>query len=781
MEIILNFGFQKSIEAGFEMIASTGKSSLGDCNGALPSNPALAEAITEWSKNYQKNASNYGNFIGHWQAQNQKFKIDWKISYTTLAKKSANLIKEFNTWLDSPEFRPIDQYIRNNLQAHEQNLIFIQTNNHQLRQLPWHRWKLLNDFDKTQLVFCGSNPQKNRPYSLSKNPQVLAILGYNYQPECLKQIQKAFSNKITTIEPSNSLELNQKICQKTWDIIFYLGHSQTKENGTNSEIQIGSAIVEIKTMQEAFKKAIKKGLKLAVFWSCDGLGIAHQLIQTQDYPLPEIVVMRDLLPTPMAPVLLEKFLKYLKNHQLPSHFSRQLAEELNELNCNDTLIANRTTNYDNTFPCIDWLPVIFTNTIPTKFTLPSIPSPHGELFLSLVIALFIIVIRYCGVLQTPELHMYDHFMRSRPLEPPDPRLVLVEITNSDGEYQEKRGFANFNKNYSSLADGALTELLNKINPYQPRVIGLDIYRTNPIKPETDNLIAICKSLGEAENNYSESPPPGVSEDNLSFSNITDDFDRVTRRQILTGAGGPECPIIDSFSYKVFSRYVDTEAQPPEIKEDLSLIQVGETRFHRLNEQNPGGYRLDTRDISGFQMLINYRSTRDKIATTVTLQQILETTNQTELKKLIENKIILIGTSNPRYNDLHPTPLPHHQQDSPSNQSSNLMPGVEIHAHMISQMLSAVFDHRPLIWWLPEPLEWLWILLWAFFGCSLNFWLKTPSTLLWALLAAFIGLAIICYFMFLFYCGWLPFVPAFSVLIFTTLIILVYRHLFKKAL
>jgi CHASE2 domain-containing sensor protein len=39
-------------------------------------------------------------------------------------------------------------------------------------------------------------------------------------------------------------------------------------------------------------------------------------------------------------------------------------------------------------------------------------------------------------------------------------------------------------------------------------------------------------------------------------------------------------------------------------------------------------------------------------------------------------------------------------------------GLEVHAHLVSQMLSAVQDGRPLIWWLPQWGDALWVWAWS---------------------------------------------------------------------
>ncbi|NJN88059.1 MAG: CHASE2 domain-containing protein [Leptolyngbyaceae cyanobacterium SL_7_1] len=48
-----------------------------------------------------------------------------------------------------------------------------------------------------------------------------------------------------------------------------------------------------------------------------------------------------------------------------------------------------------------------------------------------------------------------------------------------------------------------------------------------------------------------------------------------------------------------------------------------------------------------------------------------------------------------------------------------LPGVMVHAQMISQIISAVLDRRPLLHWLPEWGEWVWIGGWAIVGGSVT--------------------------------------------------------------
>ncbi len=71
------------------------------------------------------------------------------------------------------------------------------------------------------------------------------------------------------------------------------------------------------------------------------------------------------------------------------------------------------------------------------------------------------------------------------------------------------------------------------------------------------------------------------------------------------------------------------------------------------------------------------------------------------------RIVLIGTIAPDYEDYHRTPF-------------GEISGVEIQAHMISQLVSAVLQNRPILRWLPQQGEWIVVWMFSFLG-SVPLW------------------------------------------------------------
>lgn len=153
--------------------------------------------------------------------------------------------------------------------------------------------------------------------------------------------------------------------------------------------------------------------------------------------------------------------------------------------------------------------------------------------------------------------------------------------------------------------------------------------------------------------------------------------------------------------------------------------------------------------SGHQVMINYRAT-SPVAQTITLGDFLS--DQTE-PDIARDRIVIIGTSAPSFND-HRWATPH------SHQSGTLIPlsGIEIQAHLVSQILSATLDQRPLIWVWHPSLESLWIGLWAITGSLLAQYTNSRWRWLFTLGIASILLVTMSWQVLLLG-GWIPLLPS----------------------
>lgn len=350
-----------------------------------------------------------------------------------------------------------------------------------------------------------------------------------------------------------------------------------------------------------------------------------------------------------------------------------------------------------------------TPVIPTRIKLkPSVFVPSA----SLVITALVFGVRLLGILQSSELKIFDQMMRLRPDEGIDPRILVVTIDDEDLKYQNYKGM----KGRGSLSDIALHQLLEKLQPNQPRVIGLDIFRDFPVsndQPElakklqnNDTFIAICIGNDLTTGDKGIEPPPEIPTERLGFADVVVDDDKILRRYLwgATFNSKTACETEVSLSLKLALYYLAKKGIKPETTHSGDLL-LGKTRLQRL-QARAGGYQNLHND--GYQMLLNYRSRN--IARQVSLRNILENSFD---PSWVKDRIVIIGVTARSVKDDFYTPY------SLNEQSDQIMRGVFVQAQMVSQITSAALDGRPLLgvltWWGDVFYIWLWSLAGGVFG------------------------------------------------------------------
>lgn len=395
---------------------------------------------------------------------------------------------------------------------------------------------------------------------------------------------------------------------------------------------------------------------------------------------------------------------------------------------------------------------------------------QNVLLFSVVAVAAILGMRQLGMLEALELRAFDQMIRLRPDEGPDRRLLVVTVTEKDIQLQNL-------KERRSLSDSALAKLLAKLQPYQPQVIGLDIYRDFPVNPlyadlaiylqQNERFIAVCE-VGGDNNRLGIKPPPEIPEKRNSFSDIPVDTDGVIRRQLLGMAPDPTsfCATDTSFSFRVALTYLAAKGIQYKLTPE-GYLQIGTVVFKKVEPHTSGYHKFDA---LGYQVLLNYRSSHS-VAKLVTLSDILSDSIDPELPNLVKERIVLIGTTAESFKDYFPTPYS-------AGQWFQQMPGVVIQAHMVSQILSAVLDRRSLLWWLPSWGETLWVFCWSLVGGILVWHFRSPLHLVLANGAALVTLYGLC-FVFLLKGGWVPLVPSALALIVTSGSVVAYTVLQTK--
>ena len=323
-----------------------------------------------------------------------------------------------------------------------------------------------------------------------------------------------------------------------------------------------------------------------------------------------------------------------------------------------------------------------------------------------MIAGLVILVRMIGFLQPWEWAAYDQYFRLRSVERRDNRIVVVGIDEAD-----MRAIGQ-----PIIPDEVYARLLKKLKAMQPRAIGLDIYRDLPVEPghqqlvevfkSTPNLIGIQKVVGDNSREAVAPPPILKAKEQVGANDLILDADNKVRRQLLY-VQTPEGETMPSLGLYLALLYLDKEGIKPQTREGTTDWQLGKTTIVRF-KPNDGGYiRADD---GGYQVLLNYRGSSNRF-TIVPMRDIL---NDKVPHDWGRDRIILIGGVSASFPDFYFTPYSSSLLSIPQR-----MAGVEIHANMTSQILSAALEGRsPLKSW-PESVEWLWILLWSAVGGVLS--------------------------------------------------------------
>jgi CHASE2 domain-containing sensor protein len=562
-----------------------------------------------------------------------------------------------------------------------------------------------------------------------------------------------------------------------WDILFFAGHSSSQADGTTGQIAVNpQENLTVAQLQNALKKAIARGLKIAIFNSCDGLGLARELA---DLHVPQMLVMREPVPDRVAQAFLKSFLTTFARGNTFYLSVREAREKLQAL--------------EDRFPCATWLPTICQNPAvkpPTWQELsgkigideihPDRPQPlqvdrslgwRPAAIASTLVTAVVLGIRFLGILQPWELAAFDLSLQLRPAEPPDPRILIVTITEADVQAQDptqRRG---------SLSDATLEKLLEKLETWKPRAIGLDIYRDYPVQKDlpnlakylqqSDRLIVTCKISDRESDNPGIAPPPEVPMERLGFSDFITDADGRVRRHLLSLTPEPTSPCLTPYAFNVqlAFRYLATEGIVPQWTPDGNL-QFGKVVLQRLTPRS-GGYQGI--DAGGNQVLLNYRASK-RVATEVTLGEVL----RGEVNPVsVRDRLVSIGTTAESFGDYWPTPY------SRGRASDGHMSGVTLQAHMVSQILSAVLDDRPLLRTMPPWSDTLWIWGWSVVGSTIVWRFRSNVTLGGALGIASIALGGSCWLGLTYLSLWLPWVSSSIALLTTGGSLLIYSRTKQK--
>lgn len=735
--------------------------------GSLPPAPEIAELYKRFQLIYQ---ALYQRLVTR-----SRIKVDptglTNVSEVDFSEVKEQLYLAINSWLNSDLFRPIDQKLREKLALDEEFQVIIEASDPRLQQLPWHLWNFVEHYQFCEVAV--SNPKYELVQPLPKHKKnkvrILAILGnsegINIQQDRKILEQLPHASTVFLVEPSRQ-ELDKWLWdEKGWDILFFAGHSHSQDDKGHIHINPTSSLT-INELKNALNNAISRGLKIAIFNSCDGLGLGRQL---SDLQISQIIVMREEIPDLVAQEFVKHFLGAFSGGEsfyLAVRYARCRLQGLEEK-----------------FPGASWLPVICqnpaeetltwlqlcgkTNTIP--FPKLTVRNLQITFIVSVLITGLITGVRSLGFMQQWELSAFDSMMRMRPDEGADDRLLVITVTEADIQAQKQR-------QKSSLSDSTLQELLQKLSQYKPRAIGLDIYRDFPVdshypdlatRLRTDNnFISICQPSDSEQLSAGISPPPEIPPNRTGFSDVVFDSDLVIRRHLLSITPDPEsnCKSRYSLNFQLARQYLAACGIQFHTT-DEGYLQLGKIVFKPIDVPT-GGYQQFS--AGGHQILLNYRSSR-QVAKLLSVAQVL---NNQFNPNWVKDKIVLIGVDSQSAKDYFLKPY------SMATTPNQEIPGVVLHAHMVSQIISAVLDKRPLLWVLPTWGEILWICASSLVAGILAVYSQSQLKLAIFLSAELLTLYGCC-FILLLSGGWMPFLPSALGLVITGISVKEYYKLFRK--
>ncbi|MEC4892253.1 MAG: CHAT domain-containing protein [Oscillatoria sp. PMC 1051.18] len=334
-------------EDNFSLIQSRAK-------GRLPPAPEIIVQYQHWQSFY-RNLS----LLFRLEERTQTIISGKQTEVINACRQAAqNLADAFNNWLLADSFRLIREKLLEKLQTSESIRVIVQVEVISLRQLPWHLWDFCERYPKAEIALSAPAYERASTDLLPRSQvRILAILGNRagIDIEADRQLLTNLSDEaeiVFLVEPQRQ-ELSQWLWDgKGWDILFFAGHSSSHHDGESGQIEINrQESLSLDELTHGLRKAISNGLKLAIFNSCEGLGLARKL---ESLSIPQMIVMREQVPDLVAQEFLKYFLTAFARGKSLYLAVREAREQLQAL--------------ENRYPCATWLPVICQNPSVIPFT-----------------------------------------------------------------------------------------------------------------------------------------------------------------------------------------------------------------------------------------------------------------------------------------------------------------------------------------------------------------------------------------------------------------------------
>jgi branched-chain amino acid transport system substrate-binding protein len=321
----------------------------------LPAAPDLPHLYDQWQASYRALGKSTLISVSTTQVTNLSIIGD-------CTHLSAQLKQRFNQWLNSDSFRTLERSLLLTIGPSTTVRFMVQTLDRYLRRLPWQTWDLFEQHYPTAEVML-SHPITPPSKPFNAPVRILAVEGNTDGTKAcldLAQLNRLPQTQITVLHQPTSSELIDRLWHEDWDMFFFLGHSDSTDDDQNGQILLNATeSVTLSEIHHALKNALKNGLKLAIFNSCNGLGLAQRLA---DLNIPYVIVMRERVPDQVALEFFKTFLTTFSQGKV-LHSALHTARQ-------------KLAGYGDRYPCAHWLPVLCQNPNAPELRYPKAKKPY---------------------------------------------------------------------------------------------------------------------------------------------------------------------------------------------------------------------------------------------------------------------------------------------------------------------------------------------------------------------------------------------------------------------
>ncbi|MDY7002544.1 MAG: ABC transporter substrate-binding protein [Cyanobacteriota bacterium] len=332
---------------GFHVILNSIGANFESIDGFLPCLPAkLERSFNQWESAY-------------FQLEDVR-KVATRISPQSVVNYSSYEEKEqvkitLNQWLNSGDisWQPVRDELISALSSlgnsDSEIRLFLDIQNSNLCRIPWQEWNLFQSrFPQTEIAIRVRGKGKIRRLRKSSKVRIIAIVGKSdgintdLDLEVIQKLKEKGAEVRFLNRPTQEILSDTLREEPGYHILIFAGHSCSKEDGSIGWIYLNDRDkLSIKEFKNSLRYAIDNGLQLAIFNSCDGLGLANQLAKLG---LSRIIVMREPVPDLVAVKFLEYFLAEFANN-------KSLFKSMR-------IARGRLEHFESEYPGAMWLPTL---------------------------------------------------------------------------------------------------------------------------------------------------------------------------------------------------------------------------------------------------------------------------------------------------------------------------------------------------------------------------------------------------------------------------------------